>query len=164
MNFHLTTRECYLHCAKLMCPGRPQLGQTNHWHLDEEMWPDAHARQALLMSQAGPSLFISDRSTYLLWQLQVPSWRREEGGLPAAHGDCSMQWHACLGMNSHDLFKELMVHTTKMFECFFNKIPYQQSKLSVRSQLVPQSSIHTNPKKGVQTPWAYIQFLISRSF
>lgn len=95
LKIHLTTRECYLHCAKLMCPGRPQLGQTNHWHLDEEMWPDAHARQALLMSQAGPSLFISDRSTYLLWQLQVPLWRRKEGA-----SQQHMVTVACNGMHA----------------------------------------------------------------
>lgn len=84
LNIHLTIGECYLplHCAKLMCLSRPQLSQTNHWHLVEEIWPDAQARQALLMSQAGPSLFISDRSTYLLWQLQVPSWARERRGSP----------------------------------------------------------------------------------
>lgn len=39
LNINLTTGGYYLpfHCAKLMCLSRPHLGQTNHWHLVEEI-------------------------------------------------------------------------------------------------------------------------------
>lgn len=86
LNIYLAKMQFYLpfHCTKLKCLSRPQWGLTNHWHLVGEIWPDVHARQALLMSQAGPSLFISDRSTYLLWQLQVPSWGKERRGPPSS--------------------------------------------------------------------------------
>lgn len=44
-------------------------------------------------------------------------WNREEWGLPPAHGEQSMTRHA-LGWKRHDLFTELMVHTTVMFKGF----------------------------------------------
>lgn len=67
---------------------------------NKEIWPDIHARQA------GLSLFMSDRSTYLLWQLQIHGGEERErvsgggggGGGIAPHGDSSMQWHECLGI------------------------------------------------------------------
>lgn len=98
LNIHLTTGEYYMHCVPLMCLSTPQLGQTTHWHLVERVWPDVHARQALLMSQAGPSLLFQIEALICFDNCKFLHGEERGGGLPAAHVDCSMQWHACLGM------------------------------------------------------------------
>lgn len=119
--FRFNTKEKFINISVEKC---------SHTVVKKSIWLKKH--NLMLVPYKGVQRATLD---YILWHLRQNHlslttaspiiWNGEEWGLPPAHGEHSMTWHA-LGWQRHDLFPELMVHTTEMFKCFLNRIHNHQ--------------------------------------